>query len=133
MIDYTYNDSEGAPAMVDAGTYYVKALGYETGLTNKGDQKMTLKLQIKDGPIVYDILTFTPKAMWKMDVVLKAFSVSKKKPLPAKGSKINVDEEFMKTYIVDGYCQAEVVIDEYKGRKRNKVSNFIVPPINCLL
>lgn len=118
--------------MVEPGKYYIKAIGYETGITAKGDQKLTLRLQVKDGPVVYDVLTFSPKAMWKMDVVLKAFSVSKKKPLPAKGSKMSIDEDFMNTYIIDGFCEANVIIDEYNGVKRNRVGDYVVPEIKDL-
>ena len=127
MIDYTYNDSSGAPSLVEPGEHFVKATGYETGITDQGNHKITLSLQIKDGPRTYDVLTFTPKAMWKMDLVLKAFSISKKEPLPPRGTKLQVDEAFMNRYIIEGYAKAQIIVDEWQGKKRNKVGTFIVP------
>jgi len=126
-IDYTYNNSEGAPSLVEPGEYYVKAVKYETGFTTNNNDKITIHLQIKEGPITYENIVFTEKAMWKMDLVLKAFTISKKLPLPAEGQNVKIDEDFMKKYIIGGYAKAMIELHEYNGKKTNRVSKWVVP------
>lgn len=126
-INYTYNDSEGAPSLVEPGTYAVKAVKFETGFTSNNNDKITLHIQIKEGPIAYENIIFTEKAMWKMDIILKAFSASKKLPLPSAGKSVKIDDEFMLKYIIGGIAKAEIVVHEYNGKKSNRVSNWIVP------
>ena len=126
-INYTYNDSEGAPSLVEPGEYAVKALRYETGFTSQNNDKIVLQLQIKDGPIAFEHIVFAEKSMWKMDLIVKAFSISKKEPLPKKGESIKIDEEFMQKYITGGYAKAEIKVHTYEDKKSNQVAKFIVP------
>lgn len=126
-INYTYNNSDGAPSLVEPGEYFVKAIKYETGFTSNNNDKITIHLQIKEGPIAYENVIFTEKAMWKMDLILKAFTISKKLPLPSEGSAVKIDEDFMKKYIIGGYAKAMIEVHDYNGKKSNRVSSWVVP------
>lgn len=126
-INYTFNNSDGAPSLVEPGEYFVKAIKYETGFTSNNNDKITIHLQIKEGPIAYENVIFTEKAMWKMDLILKAFTISKKLPLPAEGSAVKIDEDFMKKYIIGGYASAMIEVHEYNGKKSNRVASWVIP------
>ena len=62
-----------------------------------------------------------------MDLILKAFTISKKLPLPAEGSAVKIDEDFMKKYIIGGYASAMIEVHEYNGKKSNRVVSWVVP------
>ena len=132
-INYTFNDSSGRPEPVEPGVHRVKCVGYEFGLTGNGNDKLDLIIQIKDGPKIYDTITFTEKALWKMDVVLKCFAPSKKLQVPAKGQDISVNEAFVEKFIEGGTCEADIILDVWekpdgtKGMPKNKIGNFKIP------
>jgi hypothetical protein len=117
----TYKSAEptSRPDFVPAGDYTVEILNAEESVSKQGNEMIELKLKIEpSGVICFDNLVFTPNAFWKID----AFRA-------ATGETVVADEE------VDIDCddligrtgRARLIVDDYNGRKRNKVVAWLAP------
>lgn len=130
MPVYQFQDSENIPAVVEAGDYVIRVTETKFGLSQAGNAKVDLTLQIeKTGTILYDTLTFTDKAFWRIDTFLKSCGVKL-----AKGQGVEFDpdvepgpgEVFIPLVGLRGW--ATLFVDEYpkdSGRKKNKVLMWI--------
>ena len=117
----TYKSSEptSRPEFVAAGDYSVEILNAEESISKQGNDMIELKLKIEpSGALCFDNLVFTPNAFWKID----AFRASTgEKVLPDEEVTIDCDALIGRT------GRARLVVEEYNGRKRNKVTGWIVP------
>lgn len=79
---------------------------------------IVLTLQIKDGPIVVDNLVFDANSTWKID----EFRI-------ATGEVINSTEEvdFGEDQCLGRSGRCSLYIEEFEGRKRNKVEHYLPP------
>lgn len=78
-----------------------------------------LKLKVEpDGPVFYDHLVFTESSFWKIDVFRAAI-----------GETVIANEEIeiVADDLIGRQGRARLVVEEYNGRKRNKVAAWLVP------
>ena len=117
----TYKSSEptSRPDFVPVGDYAVEVIGAEETISKQGNDLIELKLRIEpSGAICFDNLVFVPNAFWKID----AFRA-------ATGDKVTPDEEvdLKADDLVGRKGRARLIVEEYNGRKRNKVAAWLLP------
>lgn len=89
MAGYKFTDQENLKTTCADGDYIFEIIGFELGLSDKGDDKVIVLLQIeKEHVKVYDHITLSEKAAWRMDTLLKCCGV-----VVAKGADIEFDPE----------------------------------------
>ena len=118
-IDYEVDENAGVYSPLPAGRYRVKVLEVEDGYSKAGDPKINMKLAVVDQSDrwVYHTLTFIPKGQPGHGIgvhSLKCFGFSIDK------SRVNFDSDD----IVGKEAIADLVIDEYNGKRSNKVRQF---------
>lgn len=117
----TYKSSEptARPDHVPAGDYTVEVLNAEESVSKQGNDLIELKLKVEpSGAICFDNLVFTPNAFWKID----AFRASTgEKVVPDEDVNIECDE------LIGRKGRARLTVEEYNGRKRNKVAAWLLP------
>ena len=131
MPQVTFKDRDNMQFHVPAGEYVLGVEKAEFELAKKsGNEQVKLTcrvLGVKDaagnpceGPLVYDYLQFEEKMQWKFDVFLKAI-----KCVPQKGAVLDVDDAFIQGHFVGALGWATLSVDEYQGRKNNKIVQWI--------
>lgn len=116
----TYKSSEptSRPDFVPAGDYTVEILNAEESVSKQGNDLIELKLRIEpSGAICFDNLVFTQNAFWKIDAFRAATGET---VIPDEEVNIECDELIGRT------GRARLVVEEYNGRKRNKVAAWLV-------
>jgi hypothetical protein len=129
MPNYKYGDSDNVLLFVELGDYVVEINDVAFGLSKQGNDKIDLKLKVeKTGTTVYDVLTFSEKAFWRIDTCLKSCGVK-----IAKGE----DAEFNKERLKEGQRYIKLIglrgwvtlgVEEYpvgSGKKKNKVLTWL--------
>lgn len=120
MPTYKASEITARPDFVEPGDYNVEVINAEETMSQKGHDMIELKLRIDpSGAIMFDHLVFTPNAFWKID----SFRA-------ATGEKIVPDEEveLLADDIIGRTGRARLIVEEYNGRKRNKVVAWLTPP-----
>ena len=118
-IDYEVDEKAGVYTPLPAGRYRVKVLAVEDGYSKAGDPKLNMKLGVLDQPDrwVFHTLTFIPKGQPGHGIAvhsLKCFGFAIDK------SRVNFDSEDM----VGKEAMADLIIEEYNGKRSNKVRQF---------
>ena len=124
-INYTYTDADSLRTTVEPGEHHVKVVGFEFGMSNAGNEKLDLELVTECGVTLYDSIAFTPKSAWKMDTVLKCFAPSKGMALPAKGSAINIDAQFVEQYLQGGKGHVITFLEPYNGVDKTRIKTYL--------
>lgn len=128
-IEYQFQDRDNKVFCVPAGVYGLGLVKAEVGLSKAGNDqiKLTLKVlttesgkEVVDGPTVFDYLSFDEKSSWKVDVFLKAI-----KRQPKKGEVLTFDTEYCEKVLQGTLTWANLTVDEYQGRKNNKIAQYI--------
>jgi len=120
MPTYKASDVTARPDFVEPGDYPVEVIHAEETVSQKGHDMIELKLRVEpSGAILFDHLVFTPNAFWKID----AFRV-------ATGEQIVPDEdvEIIADDLIGRTGRARLIVEEYNGRKRNKVAAWLTLP-----
>ncbi len=109
--------------LVSAGTYTVRVIEATEDTSKSGNDMVKLKLRIvlnsgHDGPALFDYLVLSEGASWKIDQFLGAMG---KHPGEGKEISLNADE------MVGWEGEADLSVEEYNGKKSNKVAAYIVP------
>lgn len=94
----------------------LRILETKGGKSAKGNRKVDVKMRVVApqefaGGVVYDTLTLTEEAMWKLKSMAAACGQLDEQGVVQGSTRNFVDKEVM----------AQVIVDEYNGRKKNKV------------
>ena len=118
MISYTYEDRGAIPALLDEGAYQVEVKSVEFGYSQAGNEKADLQLNVlaHDGKTIYDTLTFTEKAFWRIDQALKSLGIASE-----KGESVDVSEDLL----IGKKGWVKLIVEEWNDRKRNKVGEWL--------
>ena len=117
MPTYKASDIATRPDFVEPGDYTVEVIHAEETVSQKGHDMIELKLRVEpSGAILFDHLVFMPNSFWKID----AFRV-------ATGEQITPDEdvEVIADDMIGRTGRVRLMVEEYKGRKRNKVAAWL--------
>lgn len=120
MPTYKASDIATRPDFVEPGDYTVEVIHAEETVSQKGHDMIELKLRVEpSGAILFDHLVFMPNSFWKID----AFRV-------ATGEQVTADEdvEVIADDLIGRTGRVRLMVEEYKGRKRNKVAAWLTQP-----
>ena len=119
MPSYRSAEPTFRPDFVPAGEYSVEVINAEETVSQKGHDMIELKLRVEpDGPVFFDHLVFTESSFWKIDSFRAAIDET---VLPNEEIEIIADD------LIGRQGRARLVVEEYNGRKRNKVAAWVVP------
>lgn len=116
MPSYKASTPTERPDHVEPGDYEVEIVDAVETTSKNGHEMIELKLKTSEGSYLYDFLVFIPSAFWKID----AFR-------DATGEAVTPDEDVELTSddLIGRIGSARLVIEEYNGRKRNKVAAWL--------
>ena len=120
MPTYKASDIATRPDFVEPDDYTVEVIHAEETVSQKGHDMIELKLRVEpSGAILFDHLVFMPNSFWKID----AFRV-------ATGEQVTADEdvEVIADDLIGRTGRVRLMVEEYKGRKRNKVAAWLTQP-----
>lgn len=119
MPSYTSATPQDRPDFVEPGDYEVEVVDAIETMSKGGHEMIELKLKTIAGSYLYDFLVFIPTAFWKID----AFRA-------ASGEQVDPDQdvEITPDHVVGRTATARLIVEEFNGRKRNKVAAWIVGP-----
>ena len=120
MPSYRSSEPTIRPDYVEPGDYTVEVINASESISQKSrNELIELKLKVEpSGAIIYDNLVFTPNAFWKIDAFRAAIGEI---VLPDEEVEIHADEFIGKRGL------ARLTIEEFQGRKRNRVAAWLVP------
>ena len=118
MPHYTSSTPTERPDHVEAGDHEVEVVDAIEATSRSNHEMIELKLRTSAGSYLYDFLVFTPSAYWKIDAFRAATGES---VTPEQDVEITADG------LVGRSGRARLVVEEYNGRKRNKVAAWIQP------
>ena len=121
MPRHYFENRGNVPAAVPPGDYILKLIAFEARLSQAGNDTYELKFEVQpSGVHVYDHWTFTAKAGWWIDVCMKALGIAP----TVDEIEMEIDDAYMQGLVgVRGW--ATLAIDEYQGKKRNKLVAWI--------
>ena len=116
MPSYKASTPTERPDHVEPGDYEVEVIDAVETTSKNGHEMIELKLRTSEGSYLYDFLVFIPSAFWKID----AFRAATGEPVqPDEEVDINADDLIGRT------GTARLTLEEYNGRKRNKVAAWL--------
>jgi len=116
MPSYNANTPTERPDHVEAGDYEVEVVDAIETLSKSNHEMIELKLRTEAGSYLYDFLVFIPSAFWKIDAFRAATGEA---VTPEQDVEIVADDLIGRT------GKARLAVEEYNGRKRNKVAAWI--------
>jgi hypothetical protein len=121
MPSYTANTPTERPDHVEAGDYEVEVVDAIETMSKSGHEMIELKLKTFAGSYLYDFLVFIPTAFWKID----SFRA-------ATGESVAAEQEVEITPddLIGRTGRARLALEEYNGRKRNKVVAWLTDNSN---
>jgi hypothetical protein len=116
MPSYNANTPTERPDHVEPGDYEVEVVDAIETLSKSNHEMIELKLRTEAGSYLYDFLVFIPSAFWKIDAFRAATGEA---VTPEQDVEIVADDLIGRT------GKARLSVEEYNGRKRNKVAAWI--------
>jgi len=118
MPSYTASTPTERPDFIEPGNHHVEVVDAVESISKGGHEMIELKLRTSAGSYLYDFLVFIPNAFWKID----AFRA-------ATGDFVIADDcaEVLADDLIGRSGIARLTVEEYNGRKRNKVTAWITP------
>ena len=115
----TYNASTPTerPDHVEPGDHPVEVIDAVESLSRSGHEMIELKLRTSAGSYLYDFLVFIPSAFWKIDSFRAA---------TGEAVTPEADVEIVADDLIGRTGTARLIVEEYNGKKRNKVAAWIV-------
>lgn len=105
------------PDHVEPGEYQVEVVDAAETMSKRGHDMIELKLKTPQGSYLYDFLVFTETAFWKIDAFRAATG---EQVTPGQDVEIAGDD------LIGRRGKARLVVEEYDGRKRNKVASWLI-------
>ena len=126
MPSYRSSEPTARPDYVEPGEYTAEVLNAEETVSQKGSDMIELKLRVQpSGATLFDHLVFMETAFWKIDAFRAATGEN---VAPDQEVEIRADDLIGRT------GRARLVVEEFNGRKRNKVAAWLAPmPANAAL
>ena len=121
MPSYKASTPTERPDHVEPGDYEVEVADAVETTSKNGHEMIELKLKTTEGSNLYDFLVFVPSAFWKIDAFRAATG---EEVTPDEDVEITADDLIGRT----GY--ARLSVEEYDGRKRNKVAAWLTGNAN---
>ena len=118
MPSYTASTPTERPDHVEPGDYPVEVIDANETVSKTGHEMIELKLKTSAGSYLYDFLVFIPNAFWKIDSFRAATGEA---VTPGQDVEITADDLIGRTGTV------RLIVEEYKGKKRNKVAAWLAP------
>jgi hypothetical protein len=121
MPSYKASTPTERPDHVEPGDYEVEVIDAVETTSKNGHEMIELKLKTTEGSYLYDFLVFVASAFWKID----AFRA-------ATGEEVTPDEDVEITAddLIGRTGHARLIVEEYDGRKRNKVAAWLTGSTN---
>ena len=118
MPSYTASTPTERPDHVEPGDYPVEVIDANETVSKTGHEMIELKLKTSAGSYLYDFLVFIPNAYWKID----SFRA-------ATGEVVTPEDEveIIADDLIGRTGTARLIVEEYKGKKRNKVAAWLAP------
>ena len=116
MPTYKASTPTERPDHVEPGDYEVEIVDAVETLSKSGHEMIELKLKTSAGSYLYDFLVFIPSAFWKIDSFRAATG---EEVTPEQDVEITAD------HVVGRTGAARLVVEEYNGKKRNKVAAWL--------
>jgi hypothetical protein len=116
MPSYTASTPTERPDFVDPGDYQVEVIDAIETVSKTGHEMIELKLKTSAGSYLYDFLVFIPNAFWKIDAFRAATGEA---VTPEDDVEITGDDLIGRT------GTARLIVEEYNGKKRNKVASWL--------
>ena len=117
MPSYTSSTPSERPDFVEPGDYQVEIIDAIETVSKGGHDMIELKLKTSAGSYLYDFLVFIPTAFWKIDSFRAA---------TGEDVKPDQDVEISTDHVIGRTGTARLTVEEYNGKKRNKVAAWIV-------
>ncbi|MEI6818072.1 MAG: hypothetical protein WCL19_00575 [Verrucomicrobiota bacterium] len=117
MPSYTSSTPSERPEFVEPGDYQVEIIDAIETISKGGHDMIELKLKTSAGSYLYDFLVFIPTAFWKIDSFRAA---------TGEDVKPDQDVEISADHVIGRTGTARLTVEEYNGKKRNKVVAWIV-------
>ena len=118
MPSYKASLPSGRPDHVEPGEYNLEIISASESFSARGHVMIELKLRTESGSYLYDFLVFTQSAFWKIDLFRASIGDT-----IIEGEEAEVVPEFL----IGRIGRARLGIEDYKGRKRNRVETWIAP------
>lgn len=118
MPSYNASTPTERPDHVEPGDYDIEVIDAIETVSRTGHDMIELKLRTSAGSYLYDFLVFIPNAFWKIDSFRAATGET---VTPEDDVEITADDLIGRT------GTARLVVEEYKGKKRNKVAAWLTP------
>lgn len=122
MPSYTASKpSAGGGLFVPPGDYTLKVLDASDEVSGNGNEMIKMRLGVihddgSKGPSLFDYLVFTPKAFFKIDSFLASCGQH-----PGEGKSYDLEADD----VIGWECRAWLKVEEYDGRKNNKVEAYL--------
>lgn len=116
----TFTADSGSGLLPD-GDYMFTVTEASLKRTKNDDEMITVTLEINwgdDSFLIWENLVFTKKAGWKILQFMKSLGHQY-----LDGEKVDVEA----TDLIGQEGKAAVITEEYEGKKRNKIANFLEP------
>lgn len=121
-----FNQSQGGGFQTyDAGTYDFKIENVQQGTSKTGNPQLTVKLRFVGGKYDDKQMTawysLTPQSMWKMQALVEASGCHH--TVIGEDAEGKPTIEFDEADLVGLVFAADVTIEEYQGKKNNRLNN----------
>jgi hypothetical protein len=119
MPSYRSSEPTARPDYVEPGEYTVEVVNAEETVSQKKHDMIELKLRVlPSGAVFFDHLVFTESAFWKIDTFRSA---------TGENVAANEEVEIRADDLIGRTGRARLIVEEFNGRKRNKVAAWLLP------